>query len=272
MAIILTVSAVTGYFDHIGDDYTDKAMKRALISFAAARGLNGIISVAQGTEIAIHPAGFGLNFTPGQVLDPINDLVEQFSWVMLMSAASIGIQKVFLNISSSLVATALLVFLLFVAVLLAWKPHKVTDTTKRRLFTLAMMLVFIRFSVPVSVIGGEVLYQWFLSDQYATSSKELERSSETIGELNKELAVQDSTTNSLLDKAKQIMSSAARSLDYQAKFAQYQAIASEMSLHVVNLIVVFISQTVIFPLLFLWFLYQALKLLVQRIVVQRIIV
>jgi hypothetical protein len=55
----------------------DAGLKRALISFASARTLNAIISVVQGTEMSVQPFGVGLTLTPGQVLDPINDLLEQ---------------------------------------------------------------------------------------------------------------------------------------------------------------------------------------------------
>ena len=47
----------------------DAGLKRALVSFAAARTLNALISVAQGTEISALPFGVGVTLTPGQVLD-----------------------------------------------------------------------------------------------------------------------------------------------------------------------------------------------------------
>ena len=62
----------------------DAGLKRALVSFAAARALNSVISVAQGTEVSVEPLGVGVTLTPGQLLDPVNDLVEQFSNLMLM--------------------------------------------------------------------------------------------------------------------------------------------------------------------------------------------
>ena len=111
-ALVCAIVAISGVIDEKGVTYTDDAFKRALITFGIARGLNGVISVAQGTEIAVHPAGFGVNFTPGQILDPVNDLVEQFSWIMLASSASLGIQKVLLSISSTTVVTLLLAGLL----------------------------------------------------------------------------------------------------------------------------------------------------------------
>ena len=68
----------------------DAGLKRALISYAAARTLNALISLAQGTEISAQPLGFGVTLTPGQLLDPLNDLVEQFSALMLATSIASG--------------------------------------------------------------------------------------------------------------------------------------------------------------------------------------
>ena len=63
----------TQALDEQGQHYTNEALKRSLVTFGVARGLNGVISVAQGTEVALQPAGIGLTFTPGQILDPLNE-------------------------------------------------------------------------------------------------------------------------------------------------------------------------------------------------------
>ena len=96
MLLLLMVLIQEGSLDRIGHEQTEAGFKRALLVFAVSRGLNGVISVAQGTEVAVEPVGIGLNFKPGEILDPINDLVERFSWVMLASSASFGIQRVLL--------------------------------------------------------------------------------------------------------------------------------------------------------------------------------
>ncbi len=67
-------------------------MKRALVTFALTRTLNGVISVAQGTQLAFEPAGVGVVISAGEILDPLNDLVEQFSWLTLLAATSLGVQ------------------------------------------------------------------------------------------------------------------------------------------------------------------------------------
>ena len=88
-SIVLAAIALVGLLgavDEAGLERTDAAAKRAVAAFAIARAINGAISFAQGTEVAIQPAGVGLVLAPGEVLDPINDLVERFSWVMLLSS------------------------------------------------------------------------------------------------------------------------------------------------------------------------------------------
>src|SRR5690349_8497107 len=46
----------------------EDGLKRALATYAAARALNAVISVAQGTEVALEPGGVGVVLAPGQVL------------------------------------------------------------------------------------------------------------------------------------------------------------------------------------------------------------
>src|SRR5660397_82253 len=72
----------------------DSSFKQALAVFATAKGLNAVISLVQGTEVG--PPGVTISI--GEILDPINDLVERFSWIMLASLTSLGIQKIMMNI------------------------------------------------------------------------------------------------------------------------------------------------------------------------------
>ena len=73
--------------------------ERAFITFALARTLNGVISAVQGTKLALQPAGVGVTLTPGEVLDPVNDLIERFSWIMMAATLSLGVQQVLLEVA-----------------------------------------------------------------------------------------------------------------------------------------------------------------------------
>ena len=261
LAIGVIVVAFMGLVDKQGETYTDAAFNRALITFGVARGINGVISVAQGTEVAVHPAGFGVNFTPGQILDPINDIIEQFSWVMLASTASLGIQKIFLGMSSSLIASVILAVLLAIAIVTVWRPTLLSPAAKAYAKRLLLVVIFIRFSVPLAAIGSELLYDVFLEQQYTESTQKLEQTKQAISSLSQQThaEIADNVEEGMLDRAKRWLDSASDAIDMEAKFEKYAQAASDATRHTVNLIVVFVIQTVIFPLLFLWIVYRFLK-------------
>ena len=98
--IIIIMSSWFAFLDRPAEQFVNAGLKRAFASYATARLLNAVISVAQGTEVALEPMGVGVNFAPGQLLDPINDLVEQFSDLMLVATVAFGIQKILINIGA----------------------------------------------------------------------------------------------------------------------------------------------------------------------------
>ncbi len=260
IALSVVVAAVIALalfkpMDDLGGEYVDDAFQRALLGFAIARGLNGVISVAQGTEIAVQPAGVGVNFAPGQILDPINDLVERFSWIMLLASSSLGVQKMLLAMSGwiglgVLVAVAAAFFLLT-----QWVGFKANDTLKRIAARCFLLLLVLRFMMPLVALGNEWFYQQFLADQYQQSSQQLENISEKIGEINNEV-MQDSNTepasNALVDRARQLYRSAVKKVDFEQRLDDYNIAVQDLSENAINLIVVFTLQTVLLPLLFLW--------------------
>ena len=269
IAIIIIVFAFTGSIDGKGKEYTENSFNKALITFALARGLNGMISVAQGTEVAIHPAGFGVNFTPGQILDPINDLVEQFSWIMLASSASLGIQRVFLNISSHWVTSMVLGLLIVCYAFLIWREKLLSRETRSVIGRLVMVALFVRFSIPVAAIGTEYLSQYFLDEEYKESTANLEKTRDKLGDLNEAAQTQvqpHAEDESVLDKAKRMLDSASAAIDINKRIEQYKSAATDASKYTINLIVVFVIQTVLFPLLFLAAIYKLLKAMSGKLI------
>src|SRR5438046_2560244 len=71
----------------------DAGLKRALVSFATARTINGAISVIQAAQVDIQPGGVGITLSPGQMLSPVNDLVKHFADLMLMASVAFAVQK-----------------------------------------------------------------------------------------------------------------------------------------------------------------------------------
>lgn len=245
--------------------YVDKAFTRALITFGIAKTLNGVISVAQGTEIAIQPAGIGINLTPGQILDPVNDLIERFSWVMLASSTSLGIQKIFLTMSIwpafNYIITGILIFGLFFIF------YKKTKYVSLRIFILrlSLLLIALRFAVPITGIVNQSVYQVFLENEYITSTNKLEITADEIGQLNEEenFSQPNIKKKSVWESAKAFYKSTSEMLDINKKIEKYKQAATETTHHIVNLIVVFLFQTLIIPIAFIFFLYSLTKYIVR---------
>ncbi len=262
LAVLAALTFATlGTLDRTGFEYTEQGLRRALVTFAVARGLNGVISVAQGTEVAVQPAGVGVNFAPGQVLDPVNDLVEQFSWVMLASATSLGVQRLLIEVFATPVFTVALALLGVALLVCVWAPRLRGSPWRGRLLRLTVVVALVRFAVPVVALASEGIYALFLEERYQASTQVIEQATETIGQINSATAedMEPPPEESVIERAKRWYESAVAVVDMRAYVDRYQAAAAQVSEQVVNLTVVFLVQTVALPLLFLWGLLKAIK-------------
>ena len=260
LAVFLVGLAYFGTIDRIGEQYTDAALTRALTTFGVARALNGAISVAQGTEVSISPAGVGLNLTPGQILDPLNDLIERFSWVMLMSSTSLGIQEIFIRITATPVMSVAVGLFVGLALLLLWRPDLTGPVTRRIITRLAMVLLILRFAIPVAAIASEGIYHFFLSEQYQQSTELLHDTGDEISDLNQaNQQTKKETDQSLFKWAGEMVDWAAERLDIEDRMERYKAAAEQAIDHTINLIVVFVIQTILLPLFFLWLMVRAVR-------------
>ena len=258
LALVATAAAFSGIVDDAGQAYAEKAFKRALVTFAVARTLNGVISVAQGTEVAVEPGGVGVNFSVGQVLDPVNDLVERFSAVMLVAASSLGLQNVLLRMTSWWGVTAALAIVAVVVTATVWWPEGRTRYLKPAMRLLLVML-FLRFAVPVLIIGTNLVFDTFLEAEQAAATSALESTRSEIEALNEESAPPQNDDQSLMERLGSMIDESFESLNVADRLERLKHSASNASEHIINLIVIFVLQTIILPLVFVWLLVELLK-------------
>jgi len=251
----------TEALDRTAESGYESLFQRALVTFALARTLNGVISVVQGTEVALQPAGIGLTLTPGEILDPVNDLVERFSWVMLAASVSLGMQQVLLEASGWLylqVAVTAAALLLAVFAGRAWKSGAQVAPLLTRIF---LIMLFLRFAVPVTLIANEAVYRVFLEDRYVQSSEVVRNAGsriERIGrdEIGDQVSGSGTSEPGFLGAISQAIDTAAESLRLRQRLEDIKTQATDMIEHLVQLTVVFVLQTVVFPILFLWILLR----------------
>lgn len=264
-AVIVVAVALTGVVDRVGEANAEDALKRALVTFAVSRALNGAISVAQGTELAIEPAGVGVVLTLGQVLDPINDLVERFSAVMLVAASSLGLQNLLLDITSSTIFNISLIAGAAFLIATIWWPGEALGrwiVFSRRVL---LGLVFVRFAIPALVIVSTLVFDVFLESEQATSIAALEGVQTKIEEINEQPPPTPNPDASVMDRLGAMLDRSLDSIDVGERLDRLQTQVAEASEHVVNLIVIFVLQTVLLPIAFIWVFLEALKGIGKRL-------
>ncbi len=240
-------------FDTFGEKYTEEGFTRSLAAFGIAKGLNGLISVVQGTEVAIEPVGVGVILTPGQILDPVNDLIERFSWVMLICTTSLGIQSILLTIFSSFFFSIAVSTTLFLIVLFIWNDQLESINLKNILYRLAAFLIILRFFIPLMAITNDGLYKAFLEPTYIESKRQLEQSNTAIANLSDNQKI----NNEAADKSwYEVMID---SINIDKNYEQLKVEADNLTSHIIDLIVVFTMQTILFPLIFIWLSMKLIK-------------
>jgi hypothetical protein len=256
--VTLLAGAWLAPLDARGTQQVDAGLKRALASFAAARALNAVISVAQGTEVAIEPGGVGVVLAPGQLLDPINDLVEQFSTLMLAASISFGLQRVLIVIGSYWGVSALLTV---VALAWAWQRWR-RPAPQQWLSRLLVGLVLVRFAVPLAAIASGAGFEVFLADQYTAGQSTISVSTAQIAHISTP-PPEAQTEGGVGERLQRWWSNTSQSLDVGKRFEDLKQAAERTVDHMITLIVVFLLQTLVLPLIFLWGLLRIGRALVS---------
>lgn len=253
LAIITTVLIIAFSWyppiQDLADEQVDAGLQRALVSFASARALNGAISVLQGTEISVQPFGVGVTLTLGQVLDPINDLVEEFSSLMLTAAVAFGVQKILLAIGANWVIS-----LLVSALAVAWVALHFTASAPAWVSRALLVLVMIRFVIPVVTLGSDWVFRNLMAPQYEEQQAALDVAAHEARNAAPQTPAEGAADKSLWEKMKDRVGAAVPTFN-----ANYDAIKKSLENlpeRIIKIIVIFVMQTIVIPMILLWALYK----------------
>lgn len=252
--------------DTKAESYIEDTMTRAAYTFAAARAINALISMIQGTAIAVSPAGVGVTLSIGEVLDPINDLIERFSWIMLVSTTSLGLQRVLMEVGNWLAIQWLLTAALLCLALSLWFRPRVMFDTRRMAERLLILALLVRFFIPGYAIISEDIYQRFLAARYEEATQSLDSLRQDL-KATATVVAQDSNANGsegYLDNMRQFLQETREFMDIRQQIDRLKAKLTHLTEYTVTLIVVFSLQTLLLPLFLMWlatrFIRQAPRL------------
>lgn len=247
LGLLLAVGlGLGGWTDALAAEALQASTERALASFGIAKAINAVISLLQGTELSFTPMGVGLTLTVGELLDPLNDMVERFSWIMLFASASLLIQSFLMKLASSLLLKTLLLLAAAALGLLLWRPALLAPY-RAALLRLFLVILFVRFFV-VGIVALETMsFQTLLLPTYTEATAQLEQT-------HRELRSIESATEEpgWFGHSRAMLELKQRLEQLETQFGRAQ---NEM----ISLIAVFVFQTILVPLFFLWLTVGLLK-------------
>lgn len=254
----MVVCAWLGPLEAAANRQIDAGLKRALVSFAVARTLNAVISVAQGTAVSLQPLGVGVTLTLGQVLEPVHDVVEQFSGLMLAASVAFGVQKVLVAVGSHWMVSVLLT-----AVAAWWAVLFIRRRSAPQLVAQALVvLLMLRFALPVATIGSDLVFQQFLAHDYVASQQALDRTAVQVDKAGP-AATAAAQNQSFGDRI--AAWAGAQGTAWRERFDSLKQAAEQATEHVIKLMVIFILQTLVLPFVLLWGLYALARAMLRHV-------
>lgn len=260
LALVLLAS-FSGGIDEKAMQIHDAAFERAMVAFGLAKGLNSVISLLQGTELSLTPVGVGFNFSLGEVLDPFNDMVERFSMVMLLASVSLGIQKLLLILSTKMFLQIALALSIAASLFILWMKQVQYSFLVSFVIKTVLLLLLLRFAAALFVYSSAYFYNAVLQSEFESSSTVIEQTKvelENLQKENKSLVISKKESGFFNGVSSQY-DALAETFNISAKLESLQNSIETASRKIINLITIFIVQSIIMPLLFLWLFVISVK-------------
>lgn len=235
--------------------YLHQSLKKATLSFASARLINALVSVAQevrtGGSVKLFGTGGEVGVAPLAWLDPLNDLVERFSLIMLASCISLGIQ-IFLNEALPKLSLVVLLPISGAILLLSLLLTAAGQSAGRHLYRagskLLMTTTLLLVMIPTMAALNHLSYNLFLSDTYEAAAISLHEDTQDLSAAA--LPENGHTMDTLAE--------------WKAKMGRLKLKVNNIIENIVDLIVVFIIQTMVLPLIMLWVFARLIIALLGR--------
>ena len=220
-------------------------------SFATARLIDRGIAFVSEAEVGVGVA----SVKPGQLLKPLQDMAVRYSDLMVIAMTSIGLQLFLLEFAKlaalPLFGSGILVSTLLV--LVGPASWRASSTYLLRIFIAALLVI--RIGVPLAAFGVAELSDWVLEPQRIAAEAALTGETAALQRVEQPVTSADDGSLSWLRQM------AAKANDM---FSAMKSFSDTMVEKLIQLIVVYSLQTLVFPLLSLWLLWHLGRWFVRR--------
>lgn len=188
--LLLLPAARIPILDANTDTYFKEAITKAGVAYATCRAINASVSIIKDSELQLEPAGVGVSLAIGQVLDPIDDMTERLSTVIVTAITSLGVQKLSYEIGVSL-APPLFAGLLLLLSILVWFDNERLLMLQKITVRFLLLLAILRFCLPLSSLVNQSLYTNYFAEEISRASQQLDLRSDSSNQLG-DIATPDS--------------------------------------------------------------------------------
>ena len=178
------------WLDQWADNYFKDSLQQAGITYATARLINGSISVLQESSVQVQPAGMGVSIAAGQMLDPLNDMVERLSDIMVLAITALGVQKLAYELSVVLMPYGLATVLAVLTIIFITNLHGRWPGLSVSVLRILCLLVVVRLALPVTALINFQLNQHYFYPQIEQTKTKLSEQAKPFTDLG-ELTVND---------------------------------------------------------------------------------
>lgn len=257
LILIFTSSVKIPILDRNTDSYFQDAIKKAGIAYASCRIVNGSVSVIQNSTLQLEPAGVGISLAAGQILDPVDDMTERLSDVLVTAITSLGVQKLAYEISISFAPPIIAILLLIMSFLIWFKNERIASM-QQNLLRIIVFVMVARFCLPVSSLVNDMLQKHYFEDrieyaneQLTLGSAELDKFKDfTLPEINGFRGTIENSSRFMKQKAKELKNV----LSVLSKNME-KIIENLLSLTFLY-VGIFIIQVIILPILSFWIMVK----------------
>ena len=251
--------------DSRADEYFSEAITKAGLAYATARAINASVSVIKESSLQLEPAGIGVSLAIGQLLDPVDDMTERLSTVLVTAITSLGVQKLSYEIGVSL-APAVAAMLLLVLSAMVWSGGN-PRVAALQIFVVKLLVLVaaLRFCLPLSSLANAYIYDTYFAHEITQASDELQLQTRDFDQFEN-LSLPESTgilgtienSGSFIKQKSLAFKNA-----LQGSVANMAAIIDNLLQLTFLYVGIFFLQVMIFPLLIFWIIVKIASTLFQ---------
>jgi len=149
--------------------------KDVATTLAITRSINAGLSVIENSSLLVG-VGVQADVAIGEVVNPINDFLDRFSWILLFSLISLGIQNLIIVLSQTILINTILTITILSTIFSFYKQIKFSNF----LYKFLIFIIFIRFAIPsIQYINGYI-YQHMMAQKVVTIQQKNEKFNKEI--------------------------------------------------------------------------------------------